>query len=173
MKILDVGCGDNKNPSAIGIDRLLKPGVDIVHNLDEFPWPLKDNSFDLIICKHIIEHLDDVVKTMEEIHRVGRPGAKVVVETPHFSSFNSFRDPTHKWHFSYDTFDYFSGNSLYPVYTKCRFFIRAKKYVFINRWDVGNIISKIAPKFYESHFVWLFPPYSMYFELEVVKKLEK
>jgi len=43
MKILDLGCGNNKRKEAVGIDREDRPGVDIIHNLDIFPWPIKDN----------------------------------------------------------------------------------------------------------------------------------
>ena len=64
--------------------------VDTVHDLDKFPWPFHDNYFDRIIFKHSIAHLDNVLKVMEETHRIGKPGAIIEIITPHFSCDNYF-----------------------------------------------------------------------------------
>ena len=50
-KILDLGCGANKYPGSIGIDRLKLPGVDIVHDLNVFPYPFKNNSFEKVFVQ--------------------------------------------------------------------------------------------------------------------------
>ena len=47
-KILDLGCGRNKVPGAIGLDLFPVPGVDVVHDLEAFPYPFENNSFDEI-----------------------------------------------------------------------------------------------------------------------------
>src|SRR2546422_11352113 len=78
MPVLDIGCGRNKAPGAIGIDKIALPGVDIVHDLNSFPYPFGDSSFDEIYATHVIEHLDTIVGAMEEIHRLAKPNAKVV-----------------------------------------------------------------------------------------------
>lgn len=44
--------------------------------------PLEDNFFDLIICYHILEHIEDDKKAMEELHRVLKPNGKCVIQTP-------------------------------------------------------------------------------------------
>jgi 2-polyprenyl-3-methyl-5-hydroxy-6-metoxy-1,4-benzoquinol methylase len=38
----------------------------------------------------VLEHVDDVAETLEEIHRICRPGASLHVTVPHFSSANAF-----------------------------------------------------------------------------------
>ena len=48
MRILDLGCGDNKVEGAVGLDNIALPEVDIVHDLLSFPYPLKDEAFDII-----------------------------------------------------------------------------------------------------------------------------
>lgn len=100
MEILDIGCGPNKTPNATGIDIHPYDGVDVVHDIQSYPWPLKNNTFDKIVCSHVIEHIDDTVAFMREIHRIAKPNAQVTIITPHFSSSNSWVDPTHKKHFS-------------------------------------------------------------------------
>jgi predicted SAM-dependent methyltransferase len=121
MKVLDVGCGKNKIPGAIGIDKIVLPGVDVVHDLNSFPYPFDDCSFDEIHVTHVIEHLDSIIKAMEEIHRLARPNAKVVVVTPHYSDCSSWNDPTHKWHLSTYSFRCFREGYQSSYYSKARF----------------------------------------------------
>jgi predicted SAM-dependent methyltransferase len=121
MKILDIGCGKNKTPAAIGLDRIGLPGVDVVHDLNSFPYPFEDNSFDEIYATHVIEHLDSIVKAMEEIYRLAKPRAKVVIVTPHYSDYQSWNDPTHKWHLSTYSFRYFREDYESSYYSNARF----------------------------------------------------
>ena len=67
MNVLDVGCGNDKLPGATGIDRSPRTQADVVHDLDTFPWPLRDGSFDRVRCRDVLEHLADVFAVMEEI----------------------------------------------------------------------------------------------------------
>ncbi|MBA2490927.1 MAG: hypothetical protein H0V34_04215 [Gammaproteobacteria bacterium] len=96
--VLDLGCGDNKYPGSVGVDHYPFDGVDLVANLDHTPWPLAADGYDHIIVSHLIEHVTDIPAFMNEVHRVGRHGALVEVTTPHFSSHDSYQDPTHRWH---------------------------------------------------------------------------
>jgi SAM-dependent methyltransferase len=122
MQILDVGCGIKKYPGAIGIDRLPGTAADIVHDLDHFPWPLPDSSFDQLRLIHVIEHVGDVIRTMEELHRLGRNGARVVIATPHYTDFSSFCDPTHRWHLNSFSLRYFGAdNAGFGYYSAVKF----------------------------------------------------
>ena len=103
---LDVGCGNSKIPGAIGIDIAGGTQADIVHDLNKLPWPLEDNSFDIVRLWSVLEHLDDVVAILEEVQRVARPGGLVIVGVPHFSSANAYTDPTHRHYFSGRFADY-------------------------------------------------------------------
>jgi len=103
-KILDVGCGPNKVPNATSIDIDENCHADVIHNLDIYPYPFEDNSFDQIFAKHIIEHLDDTRKFIHELYRILKPGGSVFIETPHFSSRVAYSEPTHKLFFSYFMF---------------------------------------------------------------------
>ena len=121
-RILDVGCGRNKYPGAVGIDRLPGTAADIVWDLDRFPWPVDASAFDQVRLIHVIEHVGDVMRTMEEIHRVLRPGGRVVMETPHYTDFSSWCDPTHRWHLNSYSFRYFGDDHAgFGYYSPVRF----------------------------------------------------
>jgi SAM-dependent methyltransferase len=109
MKTLDVGCGDRKTEGAIGIDIVALPGVDVVHDLDVYPWPFEDGSFDKVFMLNIIEHLDDTIKAMREVHRILKPGGIVHIETCYWNYKHAFSDPTHKRFFTETTWDFFTG----------------------------------------------------------------
>ena len=74
-KCLDVGCGRDKIPGSTGIDIAVASEADIRHDLGIFPYPVESDAYDAIFCRNVIEHVPNVVKLMEEIHRAGRPGA--------------------------------------------------------------------------------------------------
>ena len=121
MRILDVGCGLNKFAGAIGIDQNPASRADVICDLDRFPWPLADASFDQIRAIHVIEHVADVVRTVEEFHRLLRKGGRIIIETPHYTDFSSFCDPTHRWHLNSYSFRYFGEDHAgFGYYSACR-----------------------------------------------------
>ena len=42
----------------------------------------KDATFDLIICYHVLEHIENDVKAMQELFRVLKPNGTLVIQTP-------------------------------------------------------------------------------------------
>lgn len=54
---LDIACGQNKQEGFVGIDVAPCPGVDIVHDLWTYPWPIEDSSVETAFCSHYIEHI--------------------------------------------------------------------------------------------------------------------
>lgn len=174
QRILDVGCGQNKTPGTIGMDRRTATGVpgeqqrDIAHDLGTFPWPVETNSFDLIICQHVIEHLPDTARTMEEFHRIVRPGGKVFIETPHYTWFEAYRHYEHCHMFSFQSFDYFlKGNKHYSTD-----FTYADKGIyfddFTNVVGIGFLANRF-PRFYEKRLAFIFPATSFYVTFNVNK----
>jgi SAM-dependent methyltransferase len=122
MRILDVGCGVNKYPGAIGIDGNRASRADVLCDLDRLPYPFADASFDRIRAVHVIEHVSDVIRTLEEFHRLLAPGGRVAIVTPHYSDFSSFCDPTHRWHLSSFSFRYFGErHGGFGYYSQVRF----------------------------------------------------
>lgn len=122
MRTLDVGCGINKLPGSLGIDRNPASRADVICDLDHIPYPFRDSSFDALQAVHVIEHVGDVMKTMEEFHRLLRPGGEAFLVTPHYTDFSSFCDPTHRWHLNSFSLRYFGeDNAGYGYYSNVRF----------------------------------------------------
>ena len=122
LPVLDVGCGLNKHPGAIGLDRNPHARADLIANLDHFPFPFRDSSFREVRATHVIEHVADVIRTIEEFHRLLAPGGLLIIVTPHYTDFSSFCDPTHRWHlnsFSLRYFGYDHGG--FGYYSNARF----------------------------------------------------
>jgi len=95
-KVLDLGCGFRKrDPAAIGVDLIPTPQTDLICDLGTFPWPFADNTFDRILCYHVLEHVENVVGFIREVHRVAVPGAILEGEVPHFLNPYAYTDPTH------------------------------------------------------------------------------
>ena len=172
--ILDVGCGTRKaEPGAIGIDVSPRSAADIIWNLDEFPWPLDSNAFDRIHMSHIIEHVSNVMRTMEEVHRVACDGADVFVVTPHFSSHNSYTDPTHLQHLAARSFQYFTGDDFATfASSNVRFSIEELELTFggnVFLDGMGRWLAKRNLEWYERHAAWVFPAQDIHCHLRVRK----
>jgi len=118
---LDLGCGRQKHPFATGIDVNPNTDADVIHDLDVLPYPFADDTFDLVIAHHVLEHLERPLDVLGELHRICRPGARVYIVTPHFSSPTSWADPTHRHHFSSRSFDYLVAGTEYDFYSSARF----------------------------------------------------
>lgn len=101
---------------------VVKP--DVLWDLNEFPYPFEDNTFDEILAYSILEHLDDLVKVMEELHRIAKPGAILYVGVPYWDGYGFASDPTHKQMFTEHTFSFFTGEADYSFITKARYRIK-------------------------------------------------
>jgi SAM-dependent methyltransferase len=150
MRILDVGCGINKKPGAIGIDRNPASNADVLCELDRFPYPFRDSSFDALQAVHVIEHVSDVIRTMEEFHRLVRSGGEVYIVTPHYTDFSSFCDPTHRWHLNSFSLRYFGeDHGGFGYYSTARFeeiSVRVKL-LALWRWLGFELLVNAFPRF--------------------------
>jgi SAM-dependent methyltransferase len=167
-RVLDLGCGRNKRPGAIGADRNPASQADLLCDLDAFPYPFRADSFDEIRLSHVIEHLSDVVAVTAEIWRIARHGATVFIATPHFSSIHSYTDPGHRQRLARGSFDQvrkdlLPGKPIEVVRREIQFHPR-----YFWSW-AARLIHWISPNKYEKFFAFLFPARELCFELRIVK----
>jgi SAM-dependent methyltransferase len=120
-RILDIGCGRRKYPGAVGLDSNPATDADVIHDLDRIPYPFESDSFDLVVARHVLEHVERPLDVLAEVHRLCRSGALVQIVTPHFSSSTSWTDPTHRHHFASRSFDYLIADAPYAFYTTARY----------------------------------------------------
>lgn len=170
-RILNLGSGRKRIRGAVNVDISPDVGADVVHDLHCIPWPLPSSTFDEIHAYDVIEHLDDVVKAMEEVHRLCRPAARVYITVPHFSSANAFTDITHRHQFSCFSFDFFLAGHELAFYSRARFLRRRAQLVFYPTL-MNKLVHRLAnryPAAYERRWAWIFPAWFLSIELEAVK----
>lgn len=164
QKILDVGCGlKSKKEGSIGLDMRAAPHVDVIHNLNDFPYPFEDNEFDWIEMSHILEHVDKPLDVMNEIHRIAKDGSTVRIITPHYTSQLSYGDLEHFHRFGYTTFVGLQNTDFFKI--------EKHKVYFTDLYKVLGI-SYFANKFtrrWEKYLGYIFP--ALYIEVffKVVK----
>ena len=133
IKKLNLGSGTNIRKDYINIDFKQSVGVDKVHDLNNYPWPFKDQTFNEIIAENVVEHLDNFLLCMEEIYRISEKDAIVKISVPYWNSSFAYIDPTHKKGFHEHTFSFFDPDSDYckerSYYSKARFKVQSYSFV--------------------------------------------
>lgn len=170
--ILNLGCGRKKMANSINVDITNDTSPDIVHNLNVRPWPFPDNHFTEVHAYDVIEHLTDVLGTVNELYRVCQNGAMINITVPHYSSSNAFTDPTHQHYFGWFSFDYFTGEHEHCYYTRSRFQMNKRAMMFRHTL-VNKLIRRMAnrwPARYEQAWAWTFPAWFLWYRLEVLKE---
>lgn len=168
---LNLGCGLKHLPEAVNLDITRETNPDVIHDLNQVPWPLPAGHFREVLVYDVVEHLDDFIATMEEIHRVCSDGAVVRITVPHFSCANAYTDPTHRRLFGYFSLDYLTDENEIQFYSRARFKKMQSSIIF---WPslLNKLVWRIAnryPMAYERRWPWIFPAWYLYFELEVRK----
>ena len=96
---LNLGCGDFKIDGWINVDKYDNFNPDVVHDLEQFPWPFDDDAAEEVLLNHVLEHLgqdtDVFLGIMKELYRVCRAGAAVRIHVPHPRHDDFITDPTH------------------------------------------------------------------------------
>lgn len=133
--MLNLGAGSDIKDGFINHDIAELPGVDVVHDLNETPWPWEDASIDEVVAIDLIEHLDEFILIMEEFYRILKPGGVLKLKVPYWNSAYTFMDPTHKRGFHEVTFHFFDPSKeicqLRHYYTHARFLIKKEAFILI------------------------------------------
>ena len=119
--ILDLGCGNAKTAGAIGADVVPLPGVDVLVDLRQRPYPFASDAFEAIHLNDVIEHIPDTVRTMEELWRLLTPDGRAFIRVVNWNSHYTAMDPTHLAAFTEQSFDFFGKRTNRSYYTRARF----------------------------------------------------
>lgn len=170
-KKLNLGAGKKIDLGYLNVDIVKLNGVDLVWDLNKMPWPFKENQFEEVKCRYVLELLDNFINVTEEIWRVCSPGAKVIVYSPLFPNMRSAQDPLTKKFMTYNSFDYFVPGTGLNYYSKAKFKILRRKIIFSRNKNLEwlSFIPNISQKFYCRFLFNLFPSNEIIYKLEVVK----
>ena len=178
LRKLNVGSGKNTFPNYVNLDIFPGKGVDVVHNLEKFPYPFKNEEFDVIEAHQVLEHIHNLEGVMQEFSRILKKGGKIKIDVPHFSSNSAYMDPTHCRFFAYTTFNFFvkghfdSEGYEYSTqyYRKIRRRIRFYKGFYVWNYLIEPFVNQIIKvgngHLYEANFLrTLFPAWRIEVEL--------
>ena len=176
IKILDIGCGSQKVEGAIGIDFNSDLSADVVHDLNLFPYPFIDNEFDKIYIKPTLFLLDNPVRVMEEVFRISKKGAIVVVVQPYFRSLWNYVDPWVKNFGTVYSFAFYDPNDLICQryqYSTARFeTVEIRFDEYINKPSIMRVLLiKLANKYprkYEMYLSHIFPLNQITYKLKKI-----
>jgi SAM-dependent methyltransferase len=180
-KILDVGCGRNKHPGAIGLDKNPKTDADVIHDLADIPYPFPDNEFDEVYGYHVVEHVPDPMAFVAELHRITKPGGLIHLVTPHYTNPDWPTDLTHRNHLSSYSFRFFlEDGQLFPFYTEARLEAVRTYVTLANLWRVLGFeflvnldqrwpALRFMRKFWEYYLNSVIRGKELYFDFRVVK----
>lgn len=106
-KVLNVGCGrcTYAAPNVTNTDLHPGPGVNVVCDLSK-PLPFADNTFDLIIANHVLEHIPGWWDCFKELARVLAPNGLIEVWVPTVASDGAF---VYRDHINYMNIESFFG----------------------------------------------------------------
>lgn len=167
MKSLDLGCGQkSKKEGSVGLDIRPAPHVDIVHDLNQYPYPFADNEFDHIEMSHIIEHIRQPLHLMNEVHRIAKDGATIRVITPHYTSQLSYGDLEHVHHLGYISFLTLQKTGLFKIEKHRLHFTDFYKILGVSLW------ANRTPRRWEKYFGFLLPALYVEVCLKVIKSGE-
>lgn len=145
VSFCDIGCGKNKSGKDwFGIDYRKLDGVDLVQDLESFPWAIPSESFNTAVANHVVEHIQPshgiFISFMNEVWRILKPEGEFLISAPYATSSGMFRDPTHINFINEETWSYFAPNDdfyhgeLYHIYSPLPWKIK------INTWhNTGNV----------------------------------
>lgn len=110
--------------------------VDITH-MDCYA----DESFDALICSHVLEHVEHDRRAMVELFRVLKPGGWGIVMVPIHKTLSRVRE--HKAQAEIERWRYFGQGDHVRVYTRDGFVCRLH--------DAGFVVLQLDRKFFEPH----------------------
>ena len=117
--LLDIGAGEVRRKGFVTLDKRKLEGIDIVHDLEKFPYPIEDEECLTIVASHVIEHIKPwlMIDFMDELWRIMKIDGQLAASMPYGYSDGFLQDPTHCNMVNYATWQYFDPRfPLYKVY---------------------------------------------------------
>ncbi len=164
---LDLGCGSRRRDGFIGVDSLPSAATQVVADITKLPF--RKGSVEEFMLDNVVEHVDDLLALIREVTRVARDGARVVIVTPHFSSWASWRDPTHVRHLSYFAMDHLAQRWPAAALDGRLQVVRRQLSFGGGPGLIGRALFAASPQAYEKYWCFVFRASTLRFELRIDK----
>lgn len=113
---MNIGCGTDIRKGWCNVDLYQMPGMeinrdywfDMAGDRAKWPTPILTSKFSHFEASHIIEHIPNVLKFMENIWYLAEPGATLLIRCPHGGSDTAWQDQTHVRPMFEGSFQYYS-----------------------------------------------------------------
>lgn len=153
---LNVGCGARPLDGWINVDKYPVSDVVVFGDIEiglEYP----DGTFGEILLDNVIEHVDDIPEVIREIERLLSTEGEAHIITPHFSSSASWRDPTHKYHLSYFSFDHLAKETTRHYFEVNHLALVSRELSFSGGLIglIARLVFKLSPKAWEDKWCFL------------------
>lgn len=138
MKKMNFGCGEKIMKEYDNVDIQKDKKVTKSFDFNKFPYPLKNNTYDYIWTRSVLEHLEEPDKVLMELWRVCKNKAEIEIIVPYYNNKSAVSDMQHKHFFSDTTFIVFVNET-------CR--LNKQRKFKINKLElVPTEIAKWIPK---------------------------
>jgi hypothetical protein len=157
---IDLGTGGAGRNGFYSLDKLPLNGVDIVADLNEPLDQLADNSVGEVYSHHTLEHIDNFLGLMSEIHRITRRDGRIQIIVPHFSNPYGYSDPTHVRFFGLYTMYYFAPPQEQPkrkvpaYYSQTRFHVESIQIQFYRNGLLDRLFASGFSRMINRSFGW-------------------
>ena len=135
LKALNIGCGNqilesDESVNWQNLDKYERDKIDIIHDLDKYPYPFEDSHFNFIFANMILEHLDSKINPIEELWRITKNNGTLLIIIPYYNAKGALTHIDHKQLFDENTYqiryDERGHRDLHASQTKVKFKIDHK-----------------------------------------------
>src|SRR4030042_5350436 len=123
---VNLGCGADIRKGWINCDKVDKPGINRVFDLTDMPMPFEDESVDIFLCSHVLEHILNYEDVIDDCVRALKPGGVLEIKVPYGTTYT----PYHVRFFKRYTLDPYYKQQHYQIC--CQFSIRKPPFKLIS-----------------------------------------
>jgi len=120
MKQLNFGCGNDIRPDWDNCD--IQEGLGVTSfDFDKFPYPIKDDTYDYIDVRQVINFMDKPDDVLFELWRIAKKNATIRILVPWWHNKGAYNDIQTKHWFNEHSFDMFANQTNCRIDTKKKF----------------------------------------------------
>ena len=80
--------------------------LDVEWDLNKFPYPFEDSTFDEVLIRYVLEYLDNPIRVLKEIARITKNNARIFIYVIHANSYSGLSQINFKVNFTENSFNF-------------------------------------------------------------------